>query len=378
MKNVGYVLISYLSLMSLSFLDNGRGASYPEILNYFKIDGALGSLIFSLASISGLFVYFSSKFWLTRLGLVLGTRIFIFLQLLGSLGFSLAAQINSFNILLFSAAIAGIGFSGAAITMNIMVSEGTHAKNRRRFLSGLHAVYGMSSFIAPLLFNLFISHHFPWSKYFEMVALIYLVVLIYSFFIKDQHIEAIKDSYKQTNIKFKEKILIGICIGMYVASEILVSSRLTLYLTSVGFSLEYANQMMSLFFLFLLIGRSSFALFHFDFKNQTLLTFSLIITLLFFILGTNFHPFFLALCGLGMSYFFPVSVELLNESYKESSQVLISSTFAVSGIIQVLMHNGFGVLSTYVGVSMAMNLFYAFNLISLGLLVSRRKWMTLH
>lgn len=373
MRNFGFVILAYSCLAGLSFLDNGRGVTYPLILKSFSLDGNSGALIFSLASLSGLIVNFTSKLWLSALGLVVSTRFFIGMLLLGAQGFYFSDKFLSVNMLYLASLVAGIGFGGIGVTMNLMVSEGAPINFRRRFLSGLHGMYGLASFGAPLLFNLLVDHNFSWSEYFFAISLIFIFIFILSFFVKDTHKETFKASTQQKKESFYTTLIVGLMVGFYVSSEVLVTSRITLYLTESGLALKDANKILSLFFVSLLSGRFLFAGFNLKFKNESLLIISLISTLTFFYVGVNYNSYSLALCGFSMSYFFPVSVEYINEKFHKSSARMISNVLAYVGINVMLMHNVFGYLSTKFGVLQAFNLFYLLNIVSIIFLIYLRR-----
>ncbi|EQC45440.1 sugar MFS transporter [Bacteriovorax sp. Seq25_V] len=365
MKNKGFIILGYLALVALSFIDNGRGATYPQILETFHASGSQGSLIFSLASFTGLVTNFSTALWLPHLGLVWGTRLFVLTLSIAALGVSLSPN---FWITLFFAAIAGVGFGGIGITMNIMVSEGAPAHLRRRFLSGLHGTYGVASFLAPLVFNLIMKLEGNWRTYFLLAVIPPLLVFLYSFTVHDTHKESIKDTYKTMRVSKKLKFLIGIYMGLYVASEILVSTRLTLYLTEVkGLSITVANTYLSGFFLCLLIGRLSFAALNIRISSSRLLYTSLILTLIAFLFGYYIHPVFLSVTGITMSYFFPVSVEWINENFKEVSNLLISSSMTIIGITLMIMHQVFGTMTELISVEYAFLFFIFYNLGSISI-----------
>lgn len=361
MRNLGFIILAYASLVSLSFLDNGRGVTYPLILKSFKIDGNYGALIFSLASLSGLIINFTSKYWLPFLGLVRSTRASLFLLFTSALGFYYSHLYLSLEILFITAFVSGIGFGGIGVTMNIMVSEGAPSLLRRRFLSGLHGMYGLASFCAPLLFNFLVGRDFIWSEYFLTISSLFIVVIIISFFVNDTHKDSVKNSYTSGKDSRLTTLIVGLMVGLYVSSEILISSRLTLYLTDNGMELVSANKILSLFFVALLIGRFTFAALSLKIKSANLLMLSLLATFIFFTIGITFSPYALALCGLTMSYFFPVSIELINEKFQKTSHQMISIALAIVGINVMIMHNLFGYLSSIYGTKSAFLFFYFLN-----------------
>ena len=142
------ILISYASLFVFGISDNIRGPLFPEILKEFNISDSLGSMMFALSSLSG---FLASHFarnllrrfdrrsilqWaciglaLTLLGLAVSPNFYIFL------GFSILFGLNS-------------GIIG--LVPNVLVPLGSTPEKKQRLLSGLHAMYGVASLIAPML-----------------------------------------------------------------------------------------------------------------------------------------------------------------------------------------------------------------------------------
>jgi fucose permease len=365
--NLGFIILAYTALVALSFFDNGRGAAYPEILSHFKISTDMGSYLFSLVSLSGLLVNLTGRFWMPITGLVGGTRFSMVLIGLGSFGVSYGASQNSYYITLAFATLAGLGLGALAITMNIMVSEGAPIHQRRRYLSGLHGVYGVSSFLAPQAINLLIFYGENWITYFKYISIVTILVLIYSFWVTDTHKEHVQSSTKKFPISIDKRVIIGLFMGLYVASEIVVSSRLSLYLTRVeNFDSIKANSYLSYFFISLMTGRLLFAFIDFKHDNKFLLILSFMATLVCFTVGVFVHPIALPLCGFTMSYTFPVSMDWLNEKFKQYNHLMVASVMTTIGIALSTMHWGFGQITDIYGVKTA---FYCFYILNIGSLI---------
>lgn len=282
---------------------------------------------------------------------------------IGSYLFYQAGTNGSYSFLLFAATLLGLGLGGLGITMNVMVGEGSLPENRRQFLSGLHGVYGVSSFIAPQLLNVTLKLGGSWLDFFRFVSFIGVPILIYSFFVKDKHRSFLKESGTKFPVSVSNRLIIGSFFGLYVASEIIISSRLTLYLTRVkNLSLEQSNLYLSLFFIFLMTGRLFVAFKKLKVENDRLLILSSIATFITFSFGIFLHPFFLSLCGLTMSYFFPVSMDWLGQKFHKANHIMVSSVMASIGILLSVMHYVFGMISDNFGVDTAFYLFYFLNI----------------
>lgn len=373
--NYGFIILAYTALIALSLIDNGRGAAYPEILEHFKISTDIGSYLFSLVSLSGLIVNITARKWLPLIGLVWATRLTLVFMGIGSYGMAVGAEMLSYPVTLSFAILAGLGLGGLAITMNVMVSEGAPLIHRRRFLSGLHGVYGVSSFFAPQILNIIINFGNSWPSYFKYISFVSLAVLIYSFFVEDTHKEHAKKTSSHYPIKKSKRIIIGLYLGLYVASEILVSSRLPLYLTrAYGMELVDANTYLSYFFISLMTGRLLFAFLNFKHDNYKLIITAFVLTLMTFSVGIFIHPLGLSITGLTMSYIFPVSMDWLNEKFHKYNHIMVASVMTTIGITLSTMHWGFGIITDMVGVKTAFMCFYIFKLTSFILFIVSDKF----
>jgi fucose permease len=157
---------------------------------------------------------------------------------------------------------------------------------------------------------------------------------------------------------------------MYVASEIVISSRLVLYLEQgVGMTNRAASLYLSAFFLFLMSGRIAVGLFHFKWQGPTILYASLVSTLIFCAIGLSSYPVFLSLTGLSMSVFFPAFMDWLAESFPNDFQKVTSIVLSGIGLHLVAMHLGFGRVAGHLGVVKAMGLAPLLSFLSLFMLV---------
>ncbi len=102
---------------------------------------------------------------------------------------------------------------------------------------------------------------------------------------------------------------LGIAISFYVATEMLIASRLVFYVNEFWhYELDQASSFLSIYFLLLLAGRLFFSFFTVPVKAINLLKGSLLVTIIFYLLGMYVHPYFLVAAGLSMSFFFPTMV----------------------------------------------------------------------
>ena len=367
--NYLFIVFANLTLVALSLIDNGRGPAYPDILNFFGIEPSVGSWMFSLATIFSLLTYLTARFWLPRLGALNGARTgLVFLGISSGL-LAISGHTAELQLLFISSCVMGIGVGLTSATMNLLLIRGTLPEVRRKYLSGLHAIYGLSSLMAPLTLSGFLLLGFSWIAFFWFTTALCFVILAASYSSKSTNSDTGEDKATLKKGPVAAKLLICAMLGLYVSSEIALSSRLPLYLKlQHDMSIEVAGNYLSLFFLFLMCGRLLFAFKHFNISNERLMSLALISSLSLFGLGHFVHPLFYPLIGFANGPFFPTAIDTISKRYKESSDDMITWAFAAIGMIMSVMHIGFGQITTLYGIETAFLLIPLLTLFSLAFL----------
>lgn len=356
-----FVLLAYLTLLSQSILDNARGPAYPNILESFNINASRGAYLFAWASFAGLVAQISARWWLPRIEVVIGSMISLFLMGVGSFLFGKADQVGLW-LLDTSSVIMGLGMGAANVTMNLLIARGTPLSHRRQFYAGLHSVYGLGSLSAPLLLAFYLSGTNTWSGFFIWLMILPLLTLAYALVSQNEL------KHESVDLKLPKKVLsapapkisrlaYGLVFGFYVAAEIVVSSRLVIYLTS-GHSIDIdkARLALSSFFLALLAGRLLFTIVPVKGASQRWLLGSCAATLLVYLLARTVNPLFMALTGLTMSYFYPVAMDWLSKKFPQGLEWMTASVLTSVSVMLIIMHLGFGYVSDALGIEMAMAL----------------------
>lgn len=364
------ILLAYLSLFALSLLDNGRAPTYYSILTDLKIGPAKGSYIFTIASFISLIVCLSAPKWLPRIGPVRGTRISLLMMAISGVALNLTGKYQSYPLLLLSSALLGLGLAICTITMNILIMKGSTDELRRKLFSGLHAIYGLSSLLAPFILSGILKLGGDWKVYFLVAAALPVLVLLLTS--KTDHLKTAESESKtlEKGVPLKIRILFGLIFGCYVGSELVISSRLPYYLnTHLLIDEVTSGYYLSLFFLFLTIGRIIFSLKHFYMRNEILLILSFLTTIICFFLGHQVHPFFLSLMGLFMSFAFPIALDYLVQVFNLKSDYMLTSVMTWIGIILGIVHFSFGMINESYGANIALLLSPLLSIISLSALI---------
>lgn len=353
--NWSWLLLAYFSLFVMGYLDNSRGPAYPLLLKDLNLTPSLGSWFFSIASLSGLLVYLTNKKWLPKLGVVKGTKVSLFIMALGTLGLGFLPKLApQYPMLLVFSVIFGVGQGLSTFCMNLLVPEATPVKWRSRAFSGLHSCYGIASFLAPLMFSYFQELQYSWSQFFLWMSLLPVIVLLGVFRI-DGGIK-VNDTKRETSgLSFSRRSLYGGVFSFYVASEIVMSSRLVFFLVEGrSFSNEKASEILSLFFLSLMLGRILFAFLPMQGKSYWAMVVSLILSFACFFFGYYENPWFLGLVGGAMSFYFPMGMDWLTTRFEKGREEMIAACMTQVGVLLILMHIFFGKLASVVGVEKAL------------------------
>lgn len=339
----------------MGYLDNSRGPAYPLILKDLSLTPNLGAWFFSIASLSGLIVYLSSPKWLPTLGVVRGTKLSLVIMGLGSMLMGVIPYLESqYFFLLFFSMIFGIGQGLSSFCMNLLVAEACTSENRSRAFSALHSCYGVASFVAPLVFSQFMTWRDSWSQFYLFMATLPFLVFILVFKI-GRGVKISKVLPPKTSLSFKRRFLYGGVFSFYVASEIVISTRLIYFLIEAkGFSSENAAQNLSIFFLSLMGGRLLFAFLPMKGLSYRAMVLSLITSILVFFLGYTKDPKYLAFLGGSMSFYFPMGMNWLTSRFEKGREQMIASVMTQVGVLLIIMHFFFGEIASRLGVEKAL------------------------
>ncbi len=358
----------------MGYADNVRGPLFNEILNAFSVSDGKGAWFFATSSFmsfvgslsAGLLLQYFHRIFILQLGLVI--------MAISLLGMSVAP---SFELLLLCAVFFGLSIGLLSVIQNSLVTIGVpQPQKRRQLLSGLHAIYGIASLFSPLIVAILYEIPYSWKSNFVIAGILCLLPVLYTFK-NPQPIRLVKsqDSVSNSNPS-KEKgfsakyIILGLCLGGYVLTELMVSTRLSLFLVrKYNFESAQASLYVTFFFVALLMGRLFFVFKDFTGSLKSILTTSLGLTFLILLGGIYFDPKFFILSGFTMAPFYPLFIAYLSQVFGEHFDTSLSTAMALQSISVVVMHLGVGYLTDYFGLQNALLMGPFFLLISWSLLV---------
>lgn len=353
MQNRPFIFLAFLTLLTLSVIDNSRGPLYPLIKTDLDLLNSQAALIFALGSLGQFVVNIFSGLWL-KLTFKKSIVVFQVMMLIGCL--LLGASKNLGPMFLYVGSfIFGMGSGGLGSLANMLIILGTSTERRRQFLSGLHAMYGTASFLAPFLVRGVFSFGGTWGQHFFLLSLFPFIAMMIA--AKNLQGEIPPTSKKmQSDLSFWQKIPIGFLFSSYVAGEVLISSRMVVYLMDAWrFSWEAASLSLSFFFMSLLFGRALFALVKFPGKSFHWLLLSLVTTILLLVIGLRFNPQLLFLTGFSISIFFPCGIDWMTHNYGEKAAGFLTTYVSMwIGLGLVSMHILNGILADTSGPQAAM------------------------
>ena len=349
----------------LGMSDNIRGPLFPELLSYFKLSNAEGSFSFAAASAAALFgnIISTALFKKYNLAQILCLSLFTM-----AVGLFFMGVVPQFYLYILGAIVFGLSIGLMGVTQNVMVAENVEPGKQSKALSGLHGVYGFSSLIAPLIAS-YSPHIFGnWRAAFFITAIIATIFALASVGIQSDpkfEVHPVIDKAESSQNSFWVLACFGGIFAFYVMAEIMVSTRLALYMrTYFNMDLESSSRYVTYFFVFLLLGRVIFTFKSFASTLKTQLNFSLCFSLVLFILGMKFNPLFFVLMGFSMAPFYPLSVAYISEQTGRNRRQFITFAISFQSLCVISMHLGVGYLTDQFG------LFYAFGVGFISLVLS--------
>lgn len=352
--NLLAIVLAYISLFYLGLSDNVRGPLYPEILNEFSLTNSLGSFFFSVASGAGFVGSFIARFVLNKLGTGRTLAFAVFLMALSQLLMSIS---GNFSLIVMISILFGIAIGIMGVVQNILVIEGSPPDKVQRFQSGLHSNYGLASLLAPLLVAVVAHFNGNWRETFIACSIMGVLLSLYIFMQRNKKglfVPEVKAS-TAVSVSHIEMIYFASILAAYVGCEIMVSTRIALYVRShwnVG--LEGSSYYTSAFFVFLLVGRMLFIFWQPKVSLGMQMLSSLIGSIVLVGGGLLLHPLFLVLSGLAMAPFYPLAMTAMGKLFPRSLNSAASTTMALISVFVVIMHYGVGVVTDGAGIRTAL------------------------
>lgn len=363
------ILLAYISLFVFGLSDNMRGPLYPEILKTFGVSHSEASLFFSVASFVSFLGAWSAPKIIARWGHISAVRLGLALVSLSYLGYYL---VTSFPIMLGVSAIFGFAIGLLGVTQNLLVLLASNLKFRSRVQSGLHACYGASSLLAPLVVLIVAALSLHWQISFLVPSVLCALVLAGTYLFPQMRgalhaVRGSEETAKHASVQSSspERIYWSVVLALYVALEILLSSRLALFLREGReFTLESSSFWLMSFFAGLFLGRVFFAFVHLPVRFSVQMCGLMVLSAASFALGLWGRPEWMAVVGFTIAGFYPLWMSTLEPLFGGKMEEVASRGIGLTGFSVVAMHSVVGFFSDKAGVTAGMSV----GLVLIGLL----------
>lgn len=359
-------IFTYVSMFVLGISDNVRGPLFSDLIQNFSLSNSEGSATFALASTAALLANASSTYFFKFFNLKQVLSASLMIMAAGTL---LMGAAPDFMTYMLGAALFGASMGFMGVTQTLLIAESVEPERQTKALSGLHGIYGLSSLLAPLIASQAPHIFGPWRAGFFVASAMSFIFAIGAVALNSNPKFVVHELPKETSEQkssFFTLFVFGGIFAFYVVAEILVSSRLALYMrTYFQMDLESSSRYVTYFFVFLLLGRFLFAVKSFGASLRKQLNISLCVSLVSLILGLKVHPFFLALLGFTMAPFYPLSIIYISEQTgSRKKRQFITFALSFQSLCVISMHMGVGYLTDQFG------LFYAFGVGIISLLLA--------
>ncbi len=369
-----WVILAYCSLFVFGLTDNIRGPIFPEFLNHFQISHSTGSLFFSVSSFMNVVGAFFVPRLINRVG-HLGTLVLFMMILFATqIGFYFSP---SFGMILFFCVFYGMAIGGLGVTQNLLVLVATPPEHRQQVQSGLHACYGASSFMAPGLVIACSLAGLTWKENFAFTSLIIFLFLASLYFVKHQPRESQIDGQilSQALYKRREALYAATILSIYVALEILIASRLALFMRiERGSDLRQSSFWVFIFFGGLFLGRMLLSVYRPPFSLSAQLRLSLIGTCVLILAGVFIAPELMALTGLTLAPFYPLMMTAMSLLFHEKVDRAAALAVGFSGLSVVSMHAAVGFISDQFGLKWAFLLGLLLSLVAFVMIILHKRY----
>jgi MFS transporter, FHS family, glucose/mannose:H+ symporter len=368
------VVLSFATLAVFAIGDNIRGPIYPDILQLYSVSPGSGSLYFLITSMAAIMTQWAFPSLLKKTQGFYVLYLFFLAIFAGSCWLQWLALVKlHWTLLLISASLFGIGLGGTSVVHGILLKNSVYPKQQSRAFSLLHAIYGAASLASPFMVSYARHSSFEWVGALLLTG--GLSLLLFLFLLaswsrlpvfaepRPTQLSAAKAGQLSSDSFF---LFLALSLSLIVALEIMISTRLVLFLREVRqMDPPAAESMLSLFFLFLLLGRlavGAFGVPRITFDRLALILVGLMIVTCF----VGFAGYDLAFCVLGLwiGPLFPLTLAEL--SHKRSDQFTQASSYLYVGVGLgiLLMHALFGLVAKYYGIHSAMYLSLGFPLLA--------------
>ena len=314
------------------------GAAVPEILRTYSWRYVEMGAILAGGSIGYFVSTFVCGILLRRWG---PKRVIVYGLVLQAVGLAAFGQMPSLAINAIALLLIGLGQGGSEVVTNFSVVRIEHS-GRSNLMNFIHAAFTAGAIVGPLGIGQLIERGYPWQVAFLALAFLSLLMALAFTLLSFETVSA--DPAKQENSPLSYlmsqplMLLLTTLILLYVGVEIGTSNWIAEYFVqSLGVSAASGAYTVSLFWMGLLAGRLSVAIFYRRDDQAVLLVTACILSALSLSLGLWGDSFvWKAACffstGMGFSIVYPVVVVLAGRFFPTQQEMAIAIISTGGGV----------------------------------------------
>ncbi|MGB6128557.1 MAG: MFS transporter [Psychrilyobacter sp.] len=364
---ISYIMFGYMGIAFLS-----QGSLKLEMAESFGITTSKLQYLFTVFSTASMITVIANKVFLERVPLKLEVILSSIFILVGTFFMILTKNVNIFMTGLI---LSGFGI-GVYISLGSYLIINTFSEDRNGKLNFLHFSYSISAVVTPIIAAALIGINLSWDKVY--MTLLTLVGVIIFLALKTNFSNIIhgedEENSSQSVIWDLKVYLSAAMLFLYVFTEMIFSYWIVEYMITKGAYGGEAKISLSIFWLFIAVGRLiAGKLGHkFSVINMviTLLGIAFIsYFILIFVQGIWIIYIFVGLLGFGFSSLYPSIVALGTEGRKNISPSLMTFIMTsgsvggimyspisgwVSGHFNVALTMGMGIITTILMLSISL------------------------
>ncbi len=345
-----YLFAGFSTLISVSFLDNIRGPLLPVMTEELNIDYRMAGYFLTI----GCFTAIAAVIFMGALLKRSNERLVTLAICLICATPGLMAPFTTGSIsLLLLGLVMGSGVSLMGSICSILTIIGSPIRQRGRILSIQQVMYGIGSFLAPLMFSVMVKASLPWWTAIAAISGFNLVLFL--IFIKFLPGEPKSDKEPElTGSGFKPGLILpislfAICVGGEVISSMWMS---TFFVRTAHFSTVQASQLNSTFFLIIAGSRLLTSLFVPSHWERNVILLSMVLSISCVLLAIFVNPILLPGAGF-VGPFFPLFMAQISKIYPAEWKNMTVWIFASIQLVLGIIHLTVGSLTDLMGIRSA-------------------------
>lgn len=352
-KKLIFLLIIYLTFISLGLPDSLLGVSWPEMARNFSVPYSAAGIISMTISICTILSSLSTMKLVAKLGTGKLVLLSVLATAIGIVGIGFT---QNYAFLIFFALPMGLGAGAIDTSLNQYVA----LHFRAHHMNWLHAFWGIGATLGPITMGAVMRGGHSWRFGYWIIGgiqLFLVAVLFFSLPLWEEEKKTGKNKSNQSNLKFVDAFKIpGVPFALlsfifYVGTEATIGLWGSSFLIDIkGISVSSASFIVSIFYASLTVGRILSGFITFWLSNKKLLIISelsLLVGIIIIGIGSGSMLYLgFALIGLGCAAIFPT---MLHETPKrfgdQNSGVIMSLQLALAYVGTTLLPPLLGVLT---------------------------------